>query len=141
MKSRDEAPTSFSLLAVPVYFQSGVSRTTFEAIQRDCDKYRGRANKPDDAEVPETAGCVDLDALLEQDMLWNQTGNADEVTKVVLNVKRSLVNVVGHYVLISEKGYLDLVRARIVRCRRRSPRRRLLLGKFMRTSERLGSWS
>lgn len=61
---------SFILPAVSVYLYSGVSRTTFEPLQWEYDKYCGLVDHREEAEVPEAADGVDSDASLEEDLLW-----------------------------------------------------------------------
>lgn len=69
VRSSDKAPTCFTLLAVLVYFRSSVSWTTFEAVRREYDKYRGLVDILDEAEIPEAADGVYLDAWFEKELL------------------------------------------------------------------------
>lgn len=40
-------------------------------MRLDYDTYSGLADKPDEAEEPEAAKGIDLDALLKEDLLWS----------------------------------------------------------------------
>lgn len=111
VRSSDEAQASFSLSAVPVYFRFGAFRTTFKAVQRDYDTCRGLKGDPDEAEVPQAAGHVDLDAFVEAEQLCDSAGDTDDVAEEALNATRLLVKAVDHDFPISKKRYLDLVRA------------------------------
>lgn len=62
--SSDEVPASLILPAVSVYFRSGVSQTTLEAVWRDYDKYCGLTDNPGGADDPAAGDGVNLDALL-----------------------------------------------------------------------------
>lgn len=54
---------------------------------------------------------MDLDALLEEDLLSKQVGDAGNVTNVLLDQNRSSVTSVVHDVPVSKKGNLEVVRA------------------------------
>lgn len=109
VRSSEEGPMVFTLPAVLVYFHSGVSRIFFEAVRWDFGKYRSLAGNPDEAEVPDATGGVYLDALVEEDLLWIQAGDADDVIEEALDAMRSLVEAVGHVVPILKTRYLVLV--------------------------------
>lgn len=80
-------------------------------VRRDSDKYRDLTDKLDEAEVPDVTHGVYLDALLKEDLLWGQAGDAVGVNEEVLNTRRPLVEAVGHDAPISKKGYIELVRS------------------------------
>lgn len=109
VRRSDEATMSFTLLAMPLSFFSRVSRTALEAVPLNYDKDRGLADNPDENEVQEYAEGVNLEALLEEDLLWCQVVDAGDVTEKALEAVRSLVTAVRHNVLISKKRYFVLV--------------------------------
>lgn len=78
-------------------------------MRADYDKYRSLTDYPDKAEVPKAADGIDLDALLEENLIWGQTGDLGDVTEEALDAPLSLVTAMGHNVPISEKRYSDLM--------------------------------
>lgn len=80
VRSSDDAPTSFTLPAVPIYFHPGVLRTTFTVVRRDDDRYRDPAENPEEAGERKVAEGVDLDDWLKGDLLWRQAVDASDVT-------------------------------------------------------------
>lgn len=49
IRSSDDVPTSVILPVVSDYFRAVPLQVTLERVRRDCDKYRGLADKPDEA--------------------------------------------------------------------------------------------
>lgn len=100
---------STTLPLVPVYLRLSVSQTTFETVRRAHNRYRGPADNPDEDEEPKAAYGVDLDALLEDGLLWGPRVDAGDVAREKLDATQLLFMAVGHDVPISEKGHLDVV--------------------------------
>lgn len=109
VKSGDDAPTSLTLPAMPVYFCCGASRIIFETVQRDYNKYRNPADKPDKDGREEAVKGADLDAFLEEKMLCKQERNAGDKSKEEVDATWLFVTAVGHNDVSSKKGSLDLV--------------------------------
>lgn len=109
VRSNDDAPTSPTLPVVPVYFRPGILQVTLKVLWRDYDKQHSLAEKADEAAGQGNAEELEFDALLDQDQVWGQADDDDDLTEKALEATRSLGTTVGPKVPVPKKYHLELV--------------------------------
>lgn len=82
-----EGSTTLTLSAVSVFFRADCRQVGISKVSLDYDKHRGLNVNP------EPASGTSLYALVDQDRLWVQAGDAVELSAERLNASRELLKV------------------------------------------------
>lgn len=93
-----------------MFLRKGLELSTLQAVSLDYDKTRGQADGPSQASGKGDELSIDLNALLENDLLWAERGDGGDVTGEPFIITKFLITAACHRVPVYKKCHVDLTR-------------------------------